>query len=97
MNNLHNGIFVEVLNEVAFRPTPLSINDANDLINSTKAKMLIGDIRGKKAADKKLLSYALLKLSQLVTDFPLIKEIDANPLLLDDDGNFSTVDARIII
>ena len=91
------GIFVEVLNEVAFRPTPLSINDANDLINSTKAKMLLGDIRGKKAADKKLLSYALLKLSQLVTDFPLIKEIDANPLLLDDDGNFSTVDARIIV
>lgn len=91
------GIFVEVLNEVAFRPAPLTINDANDLINSTKAKMLLGDIRGKKAADKKLLSYTLLKLSQLVADFPLIKEIDANPLLLDDDGNFSTVDARIIV
>ncbi|MBQ7603014.1 MAG: acetate--CoA ligase family protein, partial [Clostridia bacterium] len=91
------GIYIEVLKEVAFRPAPLSLNDANDLLNCTKAKLLMGNIRGKKAVDQKLMNSMLLRLSQLVTDFPIIKEVDANPLLLDDDGNISTVDARIII
>ena len=33
------GIYIEVLKEVAFRPAPLTLNDANDLLNCTKAKM----------------------------------------------------------
>ena len=91
------GIFVEALKEVAFRPAPLSLNDANQLLLATKASKIMGNIRGKKAVDPKVMQSMLLRLSQLVTDFPDIKEIDANPLLLDDDGNVSTVDARIII
>lgn len=91
------GIFIEVLKEVAFRPAPLSQNDAIDLLNCTKAKYLMGNVRGKKAVDQKVMNTMLLRLSQLVTDFPIIKEVDANPLLIDDDGQISTVDARIII
>ena len=82
---------------MAFRPAPLSLNDANQLLLATKASKIMGNIRGKKAVDPKVMQSMLLRLSQLVTDFPDIKEIDANPLLLDDDGNVSTVDARIII
>lgn len=91
------GIFIEALKEVAFRPAPLTQNDANGLLTATKASKLLGNIRGKKAVDQKLMTSVLLRLSQLVTDFPEIKEVDANPLLLDDDGNLSTVDARIIL
>ena len=82
---------------MAFRPAPLSQNDAIDLLNCTKAKYLMGNVRGKKAVDQKVMNTMLLRLSQLVTDFQIIKEVDANPLLIDDDGQISTVDARIII
>lgn len=91
------GIYIEVLKEVAFRPAPLTQNDANELLNCTKAKALMGNVRGKKAVDQKIMNNMLLRLSQLVTDFPCIKEVDANPLLVDDEGKISTVDARIIL
>ena len=91
------GIFIEVLKEVAFRPAPLSANDATNLLKATKARKLLGSVRGKKPADEKFMRDMLLRLSQLVCDFPEIQEVDANPLLLDDEGNISTVDARIIL
>lgn len=91
------GIFVEALKEVAFRPCPLSSLDAVELINSTKAKNILGALRGTQAADKEILANCLLALSQLVTDFPEINEIDANPLMIDDKGTIFVVDARIVL
>jgi len=91
------GIFIEALKEVAFRPCPLTINDANALIESTKAKNIIGDLRGNKGVDKTKVAETLLRLSQLVTDFPIISELDANPLMIDAEGNLFAVDARIVI
>lgn len=91
------GIFVEALKEVAFRPCPLTPLDATDLINSTKAKNILGNLRGNQATDLNLLRDCLLSLSELVTDFPEINEIDANPLMIDDKGNIFVVDARIVL
>ena len=91
------GIFVEALHEVTFRPCPLTNYDAESLINGTKAKNILGAIRGNQATDLKVLKETLMRLSQLVTDFPEILEIDANPLMLDEKGKLYVVDARIII
>ncbi len=90
------GIFVEALKEVCFRPCPLKMYDAKALVNSTKAKKLLGNIRGKKAVDETKVVESLLKLSKLVEDFKDIKELDVNPFMLDDEGNFFAVDARIV-
>lgn len=90
------GIFVEALKEVCFRPCPLNMRDVDSLIYSTKAKNIFGEIRGKKSVDENLLKETLLRLSKLVEDFPVIKELDVNPFMLDEDGNLYTVDARII-
>lgn len=91
------GIFVEALHEVTFRPCPLTDYDAESLINGTKAKNILGALRGNQATDVKVLKETLMRLSQLVTDFPEILEIDANPLMIDEKGKLSVVDARIII
>ncbi len=91
------GIFVEALHEVAFRPCPLTMQDAKDLVNATKAKNIMGFVRGGMATDLKIVEETLLRLSQLVTDFPEIAEIDANPLMIDDKGRLLTVDARIVL
>lgn len=91
------GIFVEALHEVTFRPCPLSIQDASDLINGTKAKNIMGFVRGGMATDMQVVKETLLRMSQLVTDFPEINEIDANPLMIDDKGRLLVVDARIVL
>lgn len=91
------GIFVEALHEVTFRPCPLTIQDAQSLINGTKAKNIMGFVRGGMATDLKIVEETLLRLSQLVEDFPEIKEIDANPLMIDDKGKLLVVDARIVL
>lgn len=91
------GIFVEALKEVTFRPCPLSVSDADGLINGTKAKNIMGFIRGGMATDMNVVRETLLRMSQLVQDFPEINEIDANPLMIDDKGKLLVVDARIVL
>jgi len=60
-------------------------------------KNILGNLRGNSAADKTELRDCLLKLSQLVTDFPEINEIDANPIMISEKGEISVVDARIVL
>ncbi len=91
------GIFVEALKEIAFRPCPLTPLDAYKLIDSTKAKNILGELRGNASADKNKLAQCLLCLSQLVTDFPEISELDANPIMIDKNGEICVVDARIVL
>ena len=53
-------------------------------------------VRGEKSSDVNALTDCLLRLSQLVTDFPEISEFDMNPLLVLEDGNgCKAVDVRI--
>ncbi len=91
------GIFVEALSEIAFRPCPLSLNDVDHLISCTKAKNILGNLRGLKAVNIDKLRETLLRLSQLITDFPQIAELDANPIMIDENGDIKIVDARITI
>ena len=91
------GIFVEALKEITFRPCPLTTQNALDMINATKAKNIMGFVRGGMATDLKVVEETLLRLSQLVGDFPEISEIDANPLMIDDKGRLLVVDARIVL
>jgi acyl-CoA synthetase (NDP forming) len=102
-DNLHQmmfglgGIFVEAFKEIAFRPCPLTVKDAHDLLYATKAASLMGALRGQKAADPLKMQAILLRLSKLVTDFPEILELDANPIMLAENGAIHVVDARISI
>lgn len=91
------GIFIEALKEVAFRPCPLSYTDAKALVEKTKAKNIMGNLRGNKAVDQEKIIEILLRLSQLVSDFDQINELDANPIMIDANGNVFVVDARIVI
>ena len=91
------GIFVEALSEIAFRPCPLSLRDVDELINSTKAKTILGNLRGLKAVKLDKLRECLLRLSQLITDFDQIVELDTNPIMIDENGEIMIVDARITI
>ncbi len=92
------GINVEILKDVSFKVQPLTDQDAQEMIKSLKGYPLLTGFRGSKPVDIEELKVCLLKLSQLVTDFPVIDQIDINPFIVSETKeNTKAVDARIIL
>jgi acetyl coenzyme A synthetase (ADP forming)-like protein len=89
------GIHVEALGDVVFRIHPLTDLDAREMIQSIKGAALLEEFRGAPAADRDHLLECILRLSQLVEDFPDLDEIEINPFLAAADPALSVaVDAR---
>ena len=90
------GIYVEILKDVTFRLAPLTDQEANDMISSIKTKKLLDGVRGEEPSDINKLSECIQRLSQLVSDFKEIKELDMNPVLVMEKGNGCKIlDVRI--
>ena len=90
------GIYVEILKDVTFRLAPLTDQEADDMISSIKTKKLLDGVRGEKPSDISKLSECIQRLSQLVTDFTEIKELDMNPVLVMEQGDGCKIlDVRI--
>jgi len=90
------GIYVEVLKDVTFKLAPVTDKEADDMIASIKMKKILEGVRGEKPSDKSKLSECIQKLSQLVTDFSEIKELDMNPVLVMEKGKGCKIlDVRI--
>jgi acetyltransferase len=75
------GIYVEVFKDVKFRLVPITDVEAESLIKSVKCYKLLAGTRGKEKVDIEIIKENLLRLSQLVTDFPQFEEIDFNPFV----------------
>lgn len=91
------GIFLEVLRDVAFRVAPLARTDALEMMQDIKGHKILTAIRGMAAADLDTLSRILIQVGQIGLDFPRIKEIDLNPVILTDSGGAVAVDALIVL
>ncbi|MBK9118324.1 MAG: acetate--CoA ligase family protein [Phycisphaerales bacterium] len=92
------GIYTEALKDVAFRLAPLRENVAQEMVRSIRSHKLLEGFRGEPATDQVAVAECLLRLSQLVTDHPRIKELDINPLMVYAQGSGATVaDARLIL
>lgn len=87
------GILVELLKDVSFRSCPISLNDAEDMINELKMKKLIEGFRNNAPMNKVVLKKLLVDLSKFAIS-ENIKTMDLNPILFDKD-NYYIVDARI--
>jgi len=92
------GVFVEVLEDVAFRAAPLTRGDALDMVRSLRGARILHGIRGRPPADLDALVDALLALSRLATDAgQAIAELDVNPLIVHAEGQGVTaVDALVV-
>jgi acetyltransferase len=92
------GIYVEVLKDVSFRIAPLTVEDANAMIREIRSLPLLQGARGERATDLEGIVESLLRLSQMVTDFPEIFEIDINPLKAFPEGRPPmALDARLTV
>ncbi len=92
------GVFVEILEEVVVRIAPLTRSVAAEMVESLRGAAILKGARGHKPADIDALVEALLRLSQLLCDFPEIREVDINPLRLFQAGEgCCALDARMVL
>jgi acetyltransferase len=92
------GIFVEIFEESQVRVAPISQRTAEEMIQDLRGYQILTGARGHKPVDIDSVIEAILRLSQLLTDFPEIKELDINPLRVFYAGEgCRALDARIIL
>ena len=88
------GVQVELLRDVSVRLTPLSTEDAAEMIRSLKTYPLLTGFRGAPVCDVTALEAALLRVSAMVEDIPQIAELDCNPFIVHERGAV-ILDARV--
>ena len=92
------GIYVEALRDVAFRIAPITVTDATGMLGEIRARALLHGARGEPPVDLETIKEGLLRISQLVMDFPEIMELDVNPLLVFERGRGAiAIDARLTL
>ncbi len=92
------GIYVEALKDVSFRVAPFSPREADEMIREIRAYRLLEGVRGEAPADHMAMVDALLRISQLVSDFPEIVELDINPLMVFEEGRGAmAIDMRLVL
>jgi len=89
------GIYVEIFKESSLRVAPINRCEAEEMISESKAVNLLKGIRGEQPSDVEALIENLLRLSQLMIDFPEIEGVDINPVKVFEKGTVA-VDARIL-
>ena len=90
------GVHVEILRDVSFRVTPITDQDAKEMIRSIRGYRLLEGYRGSPPADISAIEDVLLRIARLVEEVPEISELDLNPVFAFPPGRGCLiVDARI--
>ena len=92
------GIYVEVFKDVCLKTLPMSETDLEEQINNLKSSALLKGVRGTVPAKMEQLKNILSVINTIGLTFPIIKEMDINPLVIEDaTGQPIIVDARFVI
>jgi acetyltransferase len=76
------GIYVEVIGDVVLRIAPLNRSEARAMIHEIEGIKLLQGVRGQRPSDIEAIVEALIRLSDLLGDFPEIAEVDINPIMV---------------
>ena len=91
------GILVEVLNDTALSPAPVTPFEAEALLRQLKGVKLLEGFRGMPGADIKRLAGVISDVSRFAADHrDSVAELDVNPLICSDD-RITAVDALIVV
>ena len=91
------GTLVEIIKDVTFAKSPISINEAKQMIGRIRTQDIFDGPRGMPKTDKDELAKIIRKISEISQDFKMIiKEIDLNPVRVTSKGIFP-LDARLIV
>jgi acetyltransferase len=90
------GTMIELINDRAMELPPLNQFLARRLIDRARVAETLGEWRGASAVDMDALEQVLLRVSEMVCELPQLREMDINPIIVDESGAVA-VDARIVI
>jgi acetyl coenzyme A synthetase (ADP forming)-like protein len=90
------GILVEILKDITFRLAPTSSEQALSMLDSIQAAQILKGVRGAPPVDRDALAAIIVRVSELISDFPEISEIDLNPIIASAEGA-TAVDALISV
>ena len=90
------GTMIELLNDHAMELPPLNQFLARRLIERSRVHETLGEWRGRPAIDRTVLEQMLLRVSEMVCELPQLREMDINPVIVDEHGAVA-VDARIVV
>ena len=90
------GLMIELINDRAMELPPLNQYLARRLIERSRVAETLGEWRGASAVDMDALEQVLLRVSEMVCELPQLREMDINPIIVDESGAVA-VDARIVI
>ncbi|HEY0523882.1 MAG TPA: acetate--CoA ligase family protein [Stellaceae bacterium] len=90
------GVLVEVLKDITFRLAPATREDALSMLDGIAAAEMLKGVRGGDPVNRDALASLIQGVSQLVSDFPEIAEMDLNPVFATKDGAVAA-DVRIVV
>ncbi|SFM23953.1 acetyl coenzyme A synthetase (ADP forming), alpha domain-containing protein [Bradyrhizobium sp. NFR13] len=90
------GVLVEVLKDVTFRLAPATNEDALSMLDGIQAAEMLHGVRGGDPANREALADIIVKVSQLVSDFPEMVELDLNPVFATKKDAIAA-DVRIVV
>ncbi len=90
------GVLVEVLKDITFRLAPATRDDAASMLDGIQAAEMLKGVRGGKPVKREALQELIVNVSQLVSDFPEISEMDLNPVFASESGAIAA-DVRIVV
>src|ERR1700675_1125758 len=90
------GILVEVLKDITFRLAPASREDALSMLDGIAAAEILKGVRGADPVNRDALEAMIQNVSELISDFPDIPEMDLNPVFATKNGAIAA-DVRIVV
>ncbi len=90
------GVLVEVLKDITFRLAPATHDDALSMLDGIQAAQMLKGVRGSDPVNREALATLIVSVSQLVSDFPEISEMDLNPVFASKTGAIAA-DVRIVV
>src|SRR5690606_14470717 len=90
------GVLVEVLKDITFRLAPATRDDALSMLDGIQAAEMLKGVRGGDPVNRDALADMIVRVSQLVSDYPEISELDLNPVFATKDGAIAA-DVRIVV
>jgi acetyltransferase len=90
------GTMIELIGDRAMELPPLNQFLARRLIERARVAETLAEWRGASAVDMEALEQVLLRVSEMVCELPQLREMDINPIIVDESGAVA-VDARIVI
>jgi acyl-CoA synthetase (NDP forming) len=91
------GVLTEALGDVVFRVAPVSETQADFMLDEFRSSKLLCAFRGESPVERKKIIDILTGLSRLAAECPDISEVDINPLVANEEGELTAVDALVVI